>query len=274
MLCVGDAAGRAATPGATVILSSTQAIRRYQVQPGTSRQGWTCCWPTATHSRRALSATARLIETRTRQMLAAEALRAVAVRGPDLDPQAIPSGQMEVTLDLALPDAGAGTLILADGRRWAATRSEALEGGTRLVYLVPLALADQMAGWSCRAAASVAPLLAVTLPAPTSRAALLRQLVEVRAGAPTAAMRDGEIELALTLTVTLDSQAAPLALLPTDLLAESGGAPLAARWDAPALAPGESATIPVRVPLRGGSPVELALAAWRVRLTTDEGSRP
>ena len=73
----------------------------------------------------------------------------------------------------------------------------------------------------------------------------------------------------ITLTVTLDSQAAPLALLPTDLLVERSGSPLEARWDAPTLAPGKPAAILVRVPLRSGSPVEIALAAWRVRVTTE-----
>jgi hypothetical protein len=269
MLCVSDEAARAATPGATIILSSTQAIRRYQVQPGTSRNESDLLLAGCGTSSPTPKASARLVETRTRYMLAAETLRAVAVRGPDLDPQAIPPNQMEVTLELAIPDAGAGTLILADGRRWAATRSETVDGGTRLVYLVPLAQAAQPAGWELPRSGDLPNLLAVNLPVPVSRAALLRQLLDVRASTPASAMRDGAPEAAITLTVTLDSQAAPLALLPTDLLVESSGSPLEARWDTPTLAPGKPAAIPVRVPLRAASPVEIALAGWRVRITTE-----
>jgi hypothetical protein len=215
-------------------------------------------------------ASARLIETQTRLMLAAATLRSISVRGPDLDPQAIPPNQMEVTLDLAFSDAGGGTLVLADGHRWAATRSAATDGGTHLVYLVPLAQAAQPAGWELPQRSELPALLAITLPAPTSRAALLRRLLDVQAAPPASAMRDGEIELAISLTVTLDAQAAPLALLPDDLLVESGGAPLAARWDTLTLTPGRPTTIPVRVPLRTSDPLEIALANWRVRIS---GSR-
>jgi hypothetical protein len=269
VLCVSEAQAKAATPGATVVLTGTQAIRRYQVQPGTPAREADLLLSDCGASSTRPQASARLIETRTRQLLEAAALRAVTVRGPDLEPQAIPPDQMEITLELAIPDAGAGTLVLADGRRWAATRSAAVEGGTRLVYLVPLAQTAQPAGFELPQGGELPSLLATLLPAPTSRAALLRRLLDVRAGTPTVANRDGEEELAITFTVTLSAQAAPLTLLPTDLLVQSGNVPIAARWDAPTLAPGKPTEIAVRVPLRAGEPLEIALASWRARVTTE-----
>ncbi len=269
VLCITDKVAKAATPGATVVLSSTQAVRRYQVQPGTSARESDLLLADCGSARAAPKASARLIETRTRRMLGAEALRAVAVRGPDLDPQAIPANQMEVTLEVAIPDGRAGTLILADGRRWAATRSEPISGGTRLVYLVPLAPTSQPAGWELPQGSDLPALLAVNLPAPTSRVALLRRVLDVQATAPAVVSHDGEPELAITLTVTLKADAAPLTLLPADLLAESSGSPVAARWDAPALTPGKPAGVPVRVPLRERDTLELALANWRARVTTE-----
>ena len=89
-----------------------------------------------------------------------------------LPPIVIPPDQMEITLDIAIPDAAAGTLVLADGGRWAATRSEAVEGGTRLIYLVPLAQVAQPAGWELPHGGDLPSLLALNLPAPESRAAL------------------------------------------------------------------------------------------------------
>lgn len=267
VLCVEQTTVKAATPGASVVLTSTQAIRRYQVQAATTNQA-DLVLADCTVSPPAPKGVAQLIETRTRTMLHGETLNAVLVRGPDLDPEAIPTNQMEVTIEVALPDAGGGTLILADGRRWSATRSEKAEGGTRLVYLVPLAQSSQPAGWELPNGAALPDLLAITLPAPTSRAALLRRVLDVQAGQPTVALRDGEHELLIMLTVALKADAAPIGLLADDLVALSNGSPLAARWDTPQLTPGKSATIAVRVPLHDRDTLEIALASWRVRVTT------
>ena len=269
VLCVDDTAVKAATPGATVVLTSTQAVRRYQVQQATSNMAdlvlADCKASPATPK-----GAATLTQTRTRTMLDGETLRDVTVRGPDIDPQAIPANQMEVTIDVALPDAGGGTLILADGRRWSATRSEPTPGGTRLVYLVPLAQSTQPAGWELPNGASLPELLPMTLPAPTSRATLLRRVLDVQAGQPSVTRRDGEKELQVSLSVTLKTDAVPMTLLPDDLVALANGSPLTARWDAPQLTPGKPAQVAVRVPLRDLQTLELALAAWRVRVTTNE----
>ncbi len=269
VLCLSEAATKAATPGATVVLTGTEAIRRYQVQPGISAREADLLLADCDIAPPTSKASARLIETRTRHVLEPDMLRAALVRGPDLDPQVIPPDQMEITLDIAIPDAAAGTLVLADGRRWAATRNEALEGGTRLIYLVPLAQVAQPAGWELPQLGELPALLALNLPALESRAALLRRLLDVQASAPTVEQRDGVPELALTFTLTLDAQAAPLSLLPADLLVEAGGVPIAARWDTPTLAPGQPTEIAVRVPFRAGESVEIALANWRASITTE-----
>ena len=269
VLCVDDKVAKAATPGATVVLTSTQAVRRYQVQPNAANTPdlvlAACNGSTTTPK-----AAAQLTLTHTRTMLDSEVLHAVTVRGPDLDPQAIPANQMEVTVDVVIPDASGGTLILADGRRWSATRSEPTDGGTRLTYLVPLAQSTQPAGWELPNGSDLPDLLAITLPAPTSRAALLRRVLDVQAGQPSVALRDGEPELQVSLSVTLKADAAPMTLLADDLVALSNGSPLSARWDAPQLTPGKPVTIAVRVPLRDRDTLELALATWRVRVNTNE----
>jgi len=269
-LCIDEAAGKAATPGTTVVLTSTQAIRRYQVQSVSPNGAADLLLADCGSTPPVTKAAAQLLETRTRAMLASEALRGVTVRGPDVDPQAIPGGQMEITLDVTIPDAGGGTLILADGRRWSATRSMAEDGGTRLIYLVPLATAAQSAGWELPSGTGLAQLLPLTLAAPTSRAALLRRVLEVQASAPTVALRDGAPELALTLTLTLNPDAAPLALQADDLAATTEGSPATPRWDAPALTPGTPATVAVRIPISDRRTLELALAAWRARFTQPE----
>ncbi len=269
VLCLSEAATKAATPGATVVLTGTEAIRRYQVQPGISAREADLLLADCDTAPPTSKASARLVETRTRHILEPDMLRAALVRGPDLDPQVIPPDQMEITLDIAIPDAAAGTLVLADGRRWAATRSEALEGGTRLIYLVPLAKTAQPAGWELLRGSELPALLALNLPAPESRAALLRRLLDVQAAAPLVAERDGQPELALTFILTLNDQATPLTLLPTDLLIEASGVPTQARWDTLTLKPGKPTEIAVRVPFRAGEPLEIALANWRARITTE-----
>jgi hypothetical protein len=176
---------------------------------------------------------------------------------------------MEVTIDVAIQDASAGTLITADGQRWAATRSEVLEGGTHLIYLVPLAESTQPAGWEISSAGDLPGFLSLQLPAPESRAAILRRVLDVHTGVASIAIHDDVMEATIVLTVTLDTQAAPLTLLPGDLVVERGGAASEARWDPPALTPGQSTTIEVRVPLRTGDTLDIALASWRARLTTE-----
>lgn len=263
VLCLGD--GPPVGPGTTIVVTGTQAIRRYQVQAaGADREAdlllTDCATPTG------LRATARLVETQTRRMLDAALLRTVTVRSPDRDPQAIPPDQMEVLLDLALPDAELGTLVLADGRRWTATRSTGVAGSTRLTYMVPLAQTTQPAGFEVAQGADLPALLAFTLPAPTSRATLLRRWLHVQADPPTVTLHDGTPALALTLRVTLAAEADALDLQASDLTAEAGGMPVDVGWTPPALVPGQATTIALQLPMRADGPIVLALAAWRVRL--------
>ena len=267
-LCVDEAALTSIVPGTTITLTSTQAIRRYQVQATATAADLllTNCQTAS----RASTGAARLIETQTRTPLGSAALQSVTVRGSDLEPQAIPANQMEVALDLALPDAGGGTLILADGRRWSATRSAAIAGGTHLVYLVPLAQAIQPAGWELPNAAGLPGLLSMTLPAPTSRAVVLRRVLDVQASQPSVAIRDGEPELKLVLKIALKADAAAIELLAGDLVVLSNGMPITARWDAPRLTPGKPVTVTVRVPFSDRENLEFALASWRVRANATE----
>lgn len=264
-LCIDAAALKQVSPGATVILTGTAAIRRYQVQPeatGADLQLTNC-------NGGAMVGGARLVDTHTREALPAATLTTLSVRGPDLDPQAIPAGQMEVTLVIGLPDASAGALILADGRRWAPTTSAPAERGTVLTYLVPLAQTTQIAGWELERQDALPALLPLTLPAPEARASVLQRQLDIQAGVPTIIRRDGVAEIALDVTITLAADAAPLQLLPTDLLGTTDSAPIAMRWEPPILQPGQPQRVSVRVPIRSRDAVELALAAWRARITTE-----
>ena len=257
-LCLPDR--QVPADGATLVVTGTQAVRRYKLDPGGSAGEADlllaeCGSPSA-------PVAAQLVETQTHQLLGGELLLQLAVRGPDLEPQTIPADQMEVTLRLGISEAGAGALILADGRRLAATHTAPVTGGTELIYLAPLASAAQLAGWELARAGQLPALLPLTLPAPTSRPALLRQALVVQ---PAGATLIGP-ELAITLTLTLDG-AAPLALQPDDLLAEVGGARLTPRWEPPALTPGAATTVVARLALRDRAPLEVELAGWRARFS-------
>lgn len=268
-LCLDAPATKAAETGATVVLTGTQAIRFYRVQPGTAEQA-DLVLADCTSSPPATKAVAQLSETLTRTILDAQILRAISVRGPDLDPNTIPTNQMEVTLDIALSDAASGTLILADGRRWSPTRSEPTGTGTHLTYLVPLADSAQPAGWELASGAGLPRLLAISLPAPTGRAALLRRTLDVQAGQPTVTFDNGEAELSLTLTVALQTNARPIDLLADDLTVLGNKTPLDARWNPPQLVSGTAATVAVSIPLTNHNIFELALGNWRARITTTE----
>lgn len=264
-LCVDAVAAKQAIPGATIILTGTGAVRRYQVQPDAVAADLQLVDCTANTT----ISGARLLDTRTRDLLPVTTLTDLVVRGPDLDPQAIPAGQMEVTLIVALPDVGAGALILADGRRWGATTSTAVAGGTQLTYLVPLAETVQVAGWEIERLNNLPLLLPLSIPAPEVRATVIGRLLSVEAGVPTIGTRDGMTEIALELTITLDADAAPLQLLPTDLKDTANDAPLLVRWEPPMLTPERPQTVTLRFPVRDQRPVEVALATWRARLTTE-----
>lgn len=267
VLCIADQAAAHAAPGTTLVLTGTQAVRRYEIHAGTTTTEADLLLADCAATPPAPQATAQLREVLTHAALPAQTLQSLLVRGSDLDPQAIPAGQMEVALLVSIADAGGGTLVLADGRRWAATRSEPAAGGTRLVYLVPMAAAAQPAGWALTRAGGLPALLPLELPAPTSRAALLRAALTVEPGQPALTLREGVPELVLTLTLTLARDSAPLALQPDDLAVLGG--PLAPHWDAPQLAPGRPVTVEVRIPWPDRAPIELALAGWRARFSTE-----
>lgn len=263
-LCLPDRAP-ALAGDTTLILTGTQAVRRYQLAPGGSLSEADLLLAECGAGGAVMPA--QLVETQTHQQLSGELLRQVSVRGPDLDPESIPADQIEVTLQIDIPDAGAGVLVLADGRRWAATHSAPVPGGTQLIYLAPLTSAAQPAGWELPRAGQLPALLPLTLPAPLSRPALLRQVLAVQPAEAALAGQAEAAELVITLTLTLDRAAAPIALLPDDLAAEAGGARLEPRWEPPQLLPGATTILVARVPARDRAPIELALAGWRARFT-------
>lgn len=267
-LCVGGELPRTAS---TLVLTGTGAVRRYLVTGPERTEAQAVLLDCADSPPRTLR-TARLQETRTRVLLDPATLRRVVVRDASLDAR-IPQGQWEVGVEVGVEDAGAGVLVLPDGQPLAATRSEAIPGGTRLTYLVPAPSqgGPQAAGWELAGQAALPSLLPLTLPAPEPRAALLRRDVAIAAGAPRVAVQDGQRLLTLPLTLTLRAAAEPLALRAEDLAVRLSGSVGEARWTPPTLEVGKSVTVEVRIALdQRSTPIEVALAGWRARLSWDQ----
>ncbi|HEU4328918.1 MAG TPA: hypothetical protein VFS21_37620 [Roseiflexaceae bacterium] len=273
-LCVADA--RPLTLSVPLVLTSTTAVRQYEVVPADEVVTPDLEVADCAVSPPRVWASALLRQTHTHQRLDTTLLRSVRAQDATTDPDAIPTGQMAVTLEVALPEAETGVLVLADGRRWSASTSTPTDGGTLLTYLVPAAAPGQQpaqpAGWELERPGELPALLSLQLPAPEGRAELLRRSLTVDGGAPVVVREDGVVMVSVPLTITLAMEAAPLALRPADLVVTSGGAAVEARWTPPALQLGVPTTVVVRVPFGERRTLELALAAWRARVTQDIGA--
>jgi hypothetical protein len=271
-LCLTPEQQRAATAGATLVVTGTESVRFYRLAPPAATPADALVQDCGSAPPRTVAA-AQLTNTRTHQELDTTQVMHISVWGPDTDPATIPPDRMVV--DLTTPDASGaeGTLILADGSRYASTTSSPTVGGVIVRYLVPFSPAAQRAGYERVRPGALPAVLPLDLPAPTSRAALLRKVMRVSDPQAAIVSRDGVPTLALTLTVSLAADAAPLTLIPADVtIASQNGAALAnTTWTPPALTPGATQTIQVALPLtQSYAALDVALAGWRARVNLKE----
>lgn len=269
LICISDAQQKLATAGTEIRIEGTQSVRTYRLNADTQSMPRDLVVANCAVSPPQMLRSAGLIETQTSRLLDASLIQYVTVWAPDTNPAAIPADRMQVDLLVTDPKIGANTLILADGTRWAATKSTPENGAVRLSYLVPLSKTAQEAGWEVRQDDTLPGLLSVELPAPTSRARLLRDRVQVSDGVAKVVTRDGQSFVSLTLTLALAQGADDLPLLPGDILVsrEDGAAIANVQWTPPTLAPKTPATVQVEIPLDSRrSSLEVVLANYRARV--------
>jgi len=267
LICLSEPQQQAAKPGETVVLSGTMSVRTYMLHGSPSAMPRDLIVADCTQSPPRLLASAELKSAQTARPLDARTIAAVATTGADNDPANIPSDRMRVDLTVSHADAAQGTLILADGSRWSPTSSKAAGDATVLSYLVPLQTSMQVAGWELGGAGGLPALLPVQIPAPHARAELLRQSLTVTATGAEVSTRNGSPLLTLTLKVTLAQTAAPLTLLPSDLVLRRSVGARPPEWDPPALEPGVPATVRIAIPLQeAAASLEAALGPWHARL--------
>jgi hypothetical protein len=251
----------AASPGATLVLTGTTSVRRYTVATG----GGDYDLVVTSCDGAALQIKATLADARTSDALPTGVIQAVRVEGADVDPQNIPPDRMRVIIDVATTDSG--TLILADGSRWSPSEQQPSQGGMRLIYLVPARDSGQDAGWEVvRAVAGVPQIAALSIPAPTSRLAMLRDRLLVREPQIGRVLRDGAPTAALTVTLSL-TEGEPITLLRGDVLFHIDGAsnPVPAQVDLPILEAGKPQTVTIPLP-ESRSALEVVIGIWRARI--------
>lgn len=267
LICLTEPQQQALKPGETVVVTGTTSVRTYMLHGSTTATPRDLIVADCSQKPPKLLASAALRTADTTRALAVGLVSLVTTTGADTDPVNIPAERMRVALTVAQLDAPQGTLILPDGTRWSPAESVASGKSTLLTYLVPVASLTQTAGWEVSDADGLPTRLALTIPAPQARAALLRENLTVRATGADVSMRNGSPIMTLSLTITLAQTAAPITLLPTDLLLKRTGSGRAAEWQPPTLSSGKAVAVRIVVPLQeAGSSMEASLGAWHARL--------
>ena len=267
LVCLTDKQIDALKPGETVVLTGTTSVRSYILHDSATATPRDLIVGDCGQKPPKLLASAALLSAETAKPLRDGLITQVTTTGSDTDPANIPADRMRVDLTVVQPDAPQGTLVLADGTRWSPASSTPGEKSTLLTYLVPAATTSQVAGWELSGGSGLPGRLTLTIPAPAARAALLRQNLTVRASGADVSTRNGSPILTLSLNVTLASGAAPITLLPSDLVLKRAGNGRAPEWQPPTLEPGKAVTVRIVIPLQdAGSSMEAALGAWHARL--------
>ncbi len=269
LICLSADQQRLATIGTELRVEGKESIRTYRLNADAQSTPRDLVVANCAVSPPKLLRSAGLIGTETSRALEPTLVQQINVWGADTDPTVIPVDRMQVDLLVTDVQIGTNMLILADGTRWSATTSTPVADGLRLSFLVPVATGSQQAGWEVTQPQGLAAVLPLILPAPSSRAQVVRDRVEVQVGTATVVSRDGQLSVSISLTLTLTNGAEELTLVPADLVvSRDNGAPLTtAQWTPPTLAPGVPATVQVDIPVDSRwSTVEVALGKYRARV--------
>lgn len=263
-LCVSGGKLPDEVSGALVVTGTT-SVRTYQVVPVANDTTYDMLL-TACDSGKALVA-GIIQRADTSRPLDQTTIADVMVDGPDMDPAAIPSDRMRVTLTVTLPEAN-GTLILADGSRWSPTDRTAREGTTALLYLVPLSVTPQDAGWEVQEEGN--PLPAVTsihIPSPLPRLAFLQDHLKVGQASIEPLTINDQPGQAVRIALQNVGKI-PLTLLPNDVRLLSNGSTSITPVGLvlPTIAPDESADLLVPLPVGVTDSLEVRVGIWRASI--------
>ena len=267
LICLTDKQQQALEPGETVVVTGTTSVRSYTLHDSATATPRDLIVANCGQKPPKLLVSAALQSADMARPLSEGLISQITTTGSDTDPANIPADRMRVDVTVAQANASQGTLILPDGTRWSPASSTAGEKSTVLTYLVPAATSSQIAGWELTEGGTLPGRLTLTIPAPEARAALLRQNLTVSASGADVSTRNGSPILTLSLNVKLAPEAAPITLLPTDLVLKRAGNSRAPEWQPPTLTPGKAVTVRIVIPLQGaGSSMEAALGAWHARV--------
>ena len=216
----------------------------------------------------------RLVSAATSRVMDAVQLEHVIAEDASVDPNRIPQDRMRVVVEVR-GSSESGTLVLADGSRWAATSVTPMENGrSRQVYLVPVSQHVQDAAWEVQEAGSPLPaILSVQIPAPMNRTMVLARRLGISNPVVKPAGSHGDPWPTVALTVAV-RDGEPLQLQRGDILLLPDGTSNAipAELPLPAIG-GEPTTLVLPLPMRGWTSLEVRVGTWRAVITrTEEGT--
>jgi hypothetical protein len=199
-------------------------------------------------------------------------LQALVLVGPGED-VLLPRGQaylhVRVTASSALDwPTLAPTLLLSSGQALLPSQTTATPDGADLAYLIPLPAEPLEVAWSLTPASHAAIVRwRATLDVPPDRTTVLGQSLAIAEATAATGRHPGTVQITLTLR---NQGRTPLQLTPADLALTQGEQKLTvpdlAALRAP-LAPGESRTISLDIPLANRQPLVLAAGIERMQLT-------
>lgn len=250
-------------PETTMVITSTESVRWYNLSSVSTQPDAVVLDCSVSPSKQLASA--RLIDTKTYETSQLEFTK-IIVWGPDTDPTTIPMDRMLVELTSVDKTANTGTLILADGSRYAPMNSMEQSETVIVRYMVPYLAQTQRVGFEQSSTTGLPRLLAFDLPAPVTRLAYLSRVLQIEHSNAALESRDGIATLNITITVSLQEDANPITLIPSDVTLNSGVSQLSYSWEPPRIEPGTMHNLHITLPLPSGKNVDVQLARWRARI--------
>jgi hypothetical protein len=264
-ICAPEVSQPLLVPEASVVLTGTESVRMYELVSLESDRADLLVSDCEQRSS-ATIAKGLLQEAQTSTQLDPNLLRSISVRGADSDPVRIPQDRMLVSLVLDSQLRERGTLILEDGSRFAPTSSETGDLFS-LSYLVPLSPVPQAVGLEFVELGHLPAILAFTLPAPTSHAQLLRDVLQVDAEESEVIAVNGSVGLQINLVVKNASNEA-ISIRSTDPICRQGTTTLTVQWQELMLEGNQNQRQALTcVGIDPQRPLEVELANWAMTFT-------